>query len=296
MTPKNCSNSATLQKKRALQLILGVAAPLVLVSTLVGAVTRTRTDIASPNIFTENFEKGDLSKWKKDLCCDHSAEIVSSPTRAGDRAVKFTLKKSDPYVANSKRAELGLGTVAANSERWYGFSNYLPQDWVNDPSFEITAQFHSKPDSALGEDWRSPALTLAIYEDKWRISNRWDSKQVTKNNNPGPEGGSEGWWVGEIEKEKWTDWVFHVKWSHKSDGLIEVWKDGKLVLSKTGANTYNDERGPFLKMGIYKPQWKYKPERSKATKRVIYFDELRVGDASASYEDVVPTNKTKENI
>ena len=83
--------------------------------------------------------------------------------------------------------------------------------------------------------------------------------------------------------------MFHVKWSHKSDGLLEVWKDGKLVVRKTGPNTYNDKRGPFLKMGIYKPQWKSKPELSKVTKRVIYFDEVRVGDASASYEDVVPS-------
>lgn len=282
------------QKKRSLRLALGLAAPIVLLSTLVWA--ETHTDVASPKIFTEDFEKGSFSKWAKELCCDYSAEIVSYPTRAGEQAVKFTLNKDDPKVASSKRAELRLGTVPANSERWYGFSNYLPNDWVNDPSFEITAQFHSKPNLSLGEEWRSPALTLAIYENKWRISNRWDPKKITKNNNPRPEGSSQGWWVGEIEKGKWTDWVFHVKWSHKADGLLEVWKDGKLVVSKTGPNTYNDERGPFFKIGVYKPQWKSKPERSKATKRVIYFDELRVGDASSSYENVVPTNKTKENI
>jgi len=91
---------------------------------------------------------------------------------------------------------------------------------------------------------------LAIYKDRWRVGNRWDPKRVTKNKNPRPEGGSEGWYVGNIEKGKWTDWVFHIKWSHKPDGLLEVWKDGKLVVRKTGPNTYNDEKGPFLKMGF----------------------------------------------
>lgn len=290
MAPKDFSNSATPQKKLWLRLALGATAGLVLLSTSVWAdILLTAT--ARPNIFTSNFEEGDFSKWRKELCCQHSVQIVSSPTRAGEHAVKFTLKKGDPFVASSKRAELRLGTVPANSEQWYGFSNYLPKDWVNDPSFEITAQFHNRPDLSLGEEWRSPALTLAIYKDRWRVGNRWDPKRVTKKKNPRTEGGSEGWYVGNIEKGKWTDWVFHIKWSHKHDGLLEVWKDGKLVVRKTGPNTYNDEKGPFLKMGIYKPHWKSKPERSKATKRVIYFDEVRVGNASASYKAVVPRSR-----
>lgn len=285
MATKDCSNSVRLQKKLSLRLALGMTAAIALLSTPVGA--GLLTGIVNPNIFIGNFEKGDFSGWKEELCCKHSAQIVNSPTRAGKHAVKFTLKKGDPEVARKPRAELRKGTVPANSERWYGFSNYLPKDWVNDPSYEITAQFPSKPDSSL-EDGRSPALTLAVYEDKWRVSNRWDPKQITKNRNPRPEGGSKGWSLGEIEKGKWTDWVFHVKWSSQSDGLLEVWKDGKLVVRKTGPNTYNDKRGPYLKLGIYKPQWEDKPELSRATKRVIYFDEVRIGDASASYKDVVP--------
>jgi len=71
--------------------------------------------------------------------------------------------------------------------------------------------------------------------------------------------------MGNIEKGKWTGISY--KWSHKPDGLLEVWKDGKLVVRKTGPNTYNDEKGPFLKMGIYKPHWKSKPKRSKTTKQ-----------------------------
>jgi len=57
-----------------------------------------------------------------------------------------------------------------------------------------------------------------------------------------------GMW--KYRERKVDRWVFHIKWSHKPDGLLEVWKDGKLVVRKTGPNTYNDERVPFLKWGL----------------------------------------------
>ena len=299
MTVKDCNNSTKQQTKLSLRLFLAVG---VLLLTPVGAISLK----ADPKhiIFNEDFENGSLNEWGKELiehfegrkltrsgkevCCKHSVEIVNSPTREGRYAAKFTLHKDDPDVAKSRRAELRLNAVPTKSEYWYGFSNYLPDDFVKDRSYEIVSQWHARPDSDLGESWRSPQLTLAVYGDKWRVSNRWDPKKVTQNNNPRPEGGAEGWWVGKIEKEKWTDWVFHVKWSYQSDGLIEVWKDGKLVVRKTGPNTYNDEVGPFQKLGIYKPDWKERPHKSKTTKRVLYYDNVRMGTTSARYKNFVP--------
>lgn len=288
MSNVNCSNSATPQKKLPLRLALGVTAGLVLLSTPAWADILI-TAIARPSIFTSNFEKGEFSKWKKELCCQHSAIIVNSPTRAGKHAVKFTLNKGDPYVASSKRAELRLDSVPANSERWYGFSMFLPSNYKVDPSFDIVTQWHKRPDSDLGESWRSPALSILTQNGALHLHRRWDPNQVTNNNTPGPGAGKETIYLGPYQTGVWTDFVFHIKWSHKSDGLLEVWKNGKLVVTKTGPNTYNDKTGPFLKMGIYKPHWKSKPKRSKTSKRVIYFDEVRVGNANASYKDVMPT-------
>lgn len=276
MSTKDCSNSATPQKKRSLRFALGVAALSVLLNTLVKA---------SPNIFTGDFEEGDFSKWKKELCCKHSAEIVSSPTRAGEHAVKFTLKKDDPIVASSKRAELRLGTVPANSEQWFGFSVFFPSNYQKDPSAEIVYQWHEKPDKHLGETWRTPPLYLKTQKGNLYLQRRWDSNQVTKNNEPE---GKETIELGPYKTGVWTDFVFHIKWSHKSDGLLEVWKDDKRVVRKTGPNTYNDERGPYFKIGIYKFDWKKNSFKSNTTQRVIYFDEVRVGDANSSYKDVDP--------
>ncbi len=235
----------------------------------------------SSKTFTSNFEAGDFSGWDKQLCCSHSAQVVTSPVREGEYAAKFTFRKSDP----TKRAELKLEPVPANSEQWYGFSVFIPQEYTKDRVPEVITQWHNRPDGDLGENWRRPALLLRTKNDKFILENRWDSRLVTQSSR---DVGTQKWDLGPMAKGQWTDWVVHARWSHKSDGTLEVWKNGKLVVQRTGPNTYNDKRGPFLKLGIYKAQWKSNPEASTTTERVIYFDEVRVGDASASYENVMP--------
>lgn len=285
MTAKDCKKSVTSQKKLSSRSALGVAARIVLLTTPVWAISFANV-AKSAIIFVGNFESG-FSEWGKELCCTHSATIVTSPVRAGNQAIKFTLNKSDPDVASSKRAELKRGTVPANSEEWYGFSLFLPLNYIADPSFEIVAQWHEYPDKNLGETWRTPPLSLMTYKGNFQLHRRWDPNPVTRDK-PGSGGGIESVPIGPYKTGVWTDFVFHIKWSYKSDGLLEVWQNGNLVVRKAGPNTYNDQRGPYFKMGVYKPEWKSAPSKSNNTQRVIYFDEVRVGDASTSYQNVAP--------
>ena len=264
------------RKKLWSLLILGLATTIFIIATAVKI---------SP-IFIGDFETGDFSGWEAQFCCEYSGEIVSSPTRAGNYAAKFTLNKNDPLVKGGKRAELKQrGVALKGSEYWYGFSVYLPNDWVEDTASEIVAQWHDIPDVWFGETWRRPPFSLSINGKNWRIGNAWDPKIVTDKNNVA---GSEMLWSGPFEREVWTDWVFHVKWSHQSDGLIEVWKNGTKIVTKHGRITYNDLLVPYFKLGPYKYPWKNDKPASVTNKRVIYYDEARIGNASASYEDIAP--------
>lgn len=264
MTARDCNNLAIPRKKLLLLVALGLAVPIALLTTVL-----TTAD----SVFIGNFESN-FSGWKKELCCSHSAQIVSSPTRAGKQAVQITLKKSDPIIANSKRAELKLGTVPANSEKWYRFSIFLPFKYKKDPSFEIVTQWRSTPDKNLGEIGPGgPPLYLITASGNWKIRRNWDSKGITTRKNPE---GKETINLGSYQTGVWTDFLFHVKWSHKSNGLLEVWKNDELVVRRTGPNTYNDKIGPYFKLGIYKPEWVKSPEKSNTTQRVIYFDEIRL--------------------
>jgi Ca2+-binding RTX toxin-like protein len=73
-----------------------------------------------------------------------------------------------------------------------------------------------------------------------------------------------------------------VQWSYKSDGLLQVWRDGQKVLDRAGPNTYNDLQGNYFKFGIYNHSIE------SPTDKTLYFDEVRLGNQNNTYEDVAP--------
>ena len=223
------------------------------------------------------FEKGGSVYW---VLLPHSAQISPTPDpdeRSGSNSVKFTLKESDWDVTN--RSEIGLKSVAADSEYVYSFSTFLPESYTADPTPEILAQWHAKPDFDLGETWSKagPVLSLNVADGKWLIDSRWDSRQImqpqaNKGKKAVPEG-STSMDLGNYQTGEWTDWIFRVKWSLGDDGLIEVWQDGELVMSQTGPNRYNDLLGPYFRMGIYKPAgW----DEAEVSQREAFYDDLSV--------------------
>ncbi|HEY9624483.1 MAG TPA: heparin lyase I family protein [Crinalium sp.] len=288
-TPKNDSN-VTLDPKPIvapppLPLAPPSPDPKPIASSTPKPTPRANNQSLSKLMFFDDFEDGSIAKWSPERPLKQSIQVVQSPSGDG-KAVRFELNRNDRLVHGGKRAELALDKIPANSERWYGYRIMLPTSWQTDGSQEIVTQWHDYPDFALGEDWRSPPLAITVHDNEWGIDNRWDPKRVTKNNDPTPEGGTDTLWTGPYQKGVWTDWVVHAKWSAKADGLLQIWKDGVLVVNKRGPNTYNDEYAPYFKVGIYKPSWKLNPAASSVDKRVLYFDQMRVGDGSVNYTDV----------
>lgn len=254
-------------------------------------------------IFDDQFN--DLSKWSTEKCCGYSVEAVASPAREGSSAARLELRRSDPspegVVNGSHRSELARprlsgwsgdanGPFKSGDEVWYGFSVYIPSDWVNDPQAqEVLQQIHNTPDNKAGTsspDWsvaRSPFLALIGENGNFRW---W---VLT---NPGKYGTS-AWveypiqdyvYTGAMKKGGWTDWVIHAKWSYQSDGRLEIWRDGVKVVNRTGPNSYNEENPGFFKIGVYKWSW----GNTAVTERIIGYDNLRIADSGGSYESVAP--------
>ncbi len=65
--------------------------------------------------------------------------------------------------------------------------------------------------------------------------------------------------------------------------------NGDLVIDKTGANT-TAGLGAYFKLGINRFGWvdDAAASLSVTTERVLYFDEVRIGDENAVYDDVAP--------
>jgi len=201
----------------------------------------------------------------------------------GRPSIQFTLSKTDKTVENGKRAEVFFkAEKSLPVERWYAFNIWLPASFVTDSLPEIVAQWHATPDFDLGENYRSPPVDLMIQKGEWRLETRWASQAVNDNNNLT---GKLSVNFGKTVTEKWTQWIFHIKFSYKNDGLIEVWKDGAKIYSKNGPNYYNDQIGPYFKFGIYKWEWVNTNVPTTVNKRILYFGEVKMGDNNAKIND-----------
>jgi len=191
-------------------------------------------------------------------------------------------------IGKMARTEVSGPGSELGKEYWYGFSIFLPQDYVKDDIWEIVAQWHGVPDFKVGENWRNPVMALSTDGGKWQLVNRWDAKLNTFQGGKRSYGGTRHYDLGEYRRGAWTDWVVHVKWSYRDDGLLEVWKNGVRIVEQKGPNAFNDSKGPYFKMGIYKG-WRDPGRKSDAvSSRLLYHDEFRMAGADACYDDVAP--------
>ena len=248
-------------------------------TTTTGGTSGTRTNLlfdftseASNSLIS--LAQNSLTSWNSlQGCCSYSIQRSSSYTRAGSYSTRYELNSTDADVAASKRTEASRYSYdepSGDIERWYGTSFYLPQDYITDPAPELLTQWQST--KAV-----SPPLAIWTLNGKWYIVQALDA-------------GTSQTAIGDYVKGVWTDFVVHVKWSTGSDGLIEVWKDGVKVFTKSGINTYvGITTGNYMKVGIYKWPWKKTDTyNSTTTQRVMYADEIRIGNALATYNDVKP--------
>lgn len=248
---------------------------------------------AKPLLFEADFEQAsDIGDF--DLSWLHNrwaAKVVQRVARHGKGALEVSLRRKDEMASKGKRAELAVPFSYRRGESyWYGFSVYLPKSWKRDFQGDVVAQWFAHEDRHLGERGRSPALALRLREAFWYVTYRWDDRAVTPDNS-GHKGKI---YKARYQTGRWTDWVFHVRWSYDpkatgaAEGLVEVYKNGKKVAERRGPNTYNDKAGPTLKLGIYKAPWN-KPETPSAVDmRLLYLDEVRIGSEQAGYRGVAP--------
>jgi hypothetical protein len=194
---------------------------------------------------------------------------------------------------------------------WLGVSVFLPADWSMDYSGTkngkaveerlaggIILQYHDR--SYKDSSWRSGLpLVISHAKEGFRIWNRADGcrnrPECVNNSNVKNS-------ITRFQKKsipmlrgQWNDFVMHIKWSPNSDGLIQIWVNGKLELDSKGSNYYNEYPAntyPYFKMGLYQSQYG-KSDWSKeinwgVIERTLYHDELRIGNANSSYDEIVP--------
>jgi hypothetical protein len=222
-------------------------------------------------------------------------EVRSEERRAGQHALRVTCLKSDRHLGGDKwRAELrefgdhadhGMGGDRGGHDvvRWYGFSVFLPEDWVADEEEDILWQLHERPDPC--ERARRPPLSLRVRGDRFFLDVYADARECSW---PSPPRRGVIGYEAPLVKGRWVDWVLQVRFDYRLNaeggrGFIKVWQDGAERTTHEGPNCYNDQLPLYLKTGNYKIGWGEGIES-----RTHWVDEVRVGGPAASYADVAP--------
>jgi hypothetical protein len=236
--------------------------------------------LSSDNLlYEETFEGSDPfgTYVSKQFGTSYAFSVVGSPVLAGAKAGRFELRDTDPLTSSGTRSEVSFPRIDPFvKEQWYSFSVYFPSsDYKYDSHSELIWQLHQGGGV-------SPSTALETRADRYRLIIR-----------PTPDV-QEKIDLGAIKKDSWNTVVFHYVHSTSSDGLVEMWLNNTKVLNRAGRNMYTvtgDFATPKPKLGIYKWDWNG-TGTTDVSKRILFFDNIRVGKTAATYNEMVAGGST----
>lgn len=254
-------------------------------------------DYSTPVLFRDDFTQRDFGRWNisqndQYRLTEADSRLIRVVDGEGGHGPRAAARFEVTRAPNSFRSEISLPHENGYQERWYGLRVKLAADWVPDDSNgdDIVIQWHGLPGN-----WRAthPNLALSVQGDRWRIRQNFGSAQSNPTRTSVLVDGL-------VQPGAWTSWVIHARWSAGEDGVVRIWKDGVIVLEHRGINIYNTigiEYTPYMKTGIYHPEWhldddarraRYEKAKPVATTRVVYVADVVVGDARANFGMVAP--------
>ncbi|WP_224246509.1 heparin lyase I family protein [Hyalangium gracile] len=214
-------------------------------------------------VWSGNFETGDRSQWSgAHMVSADRMQLVSSPRREGNYALKVTVRQGDnPINASGNRNELYRMTrEPVGSEYFYRWSTMFATDFPAPKTWQVFAQWHHEGNSG------SPPVEFVVNNE--RISLNCSGTQV---------------WSAPLVRGAWQDFVFHTKWSsNASVGFVELYHNGQLVLPKRYCATQYSGMLNYLKMGLYR-------NSTIAPVGVLYHDGWTMG---RQLSDVLPAGAT----
>lgn len=259
------------EKKFCMVLFLGLAAGVIIscdeegppAGPKIPATILYKEDFEGPTPFSTVYSK-EIGDW------DYALQYVSSPVYQGSVSARFEIREDQPLIADGKRSEVVIvkesqGLITKNT--WYSFAVYFPADsFVLDHSHDVISQWikDGSPTRLLTEDDR---FLLDVGNMK---------------------GNKEQIFIDDVTKNTWHQFVFHFIHSPGSDGLIQVWHNGKRKINRLGGNMYLEDL-PKWKIGIKKSAYEV-PGTADSKVRVVFFDNVKVTDENGSYDELAPSN------
>jgi hypothetical protein len=230
-----------------------------------------------PPALSDDFEGGALSDfWRPG---DYGAgryvpgavTLTDSHRRTGRRSVRITVKEGDVAQVggdgkDTERAELDSGShPVVGRDVWYGYSFLVPEGFPVVDNRLVISQ------------WKQTGLEGGpVVAQRFRDGRHDVTIRVPGGRNPSSD--TRRYRLPPIAFGEWNDVVCHARFSRGGDGLVEMWMNGKKVLTHKGPQCFpGGEDAVYHKFGLYRDRWK--------EPMTIYFDNYTIG---GSFEAVNP--------
>lgn len=217
---------------------------------------------------------------------DNQHTTAADPTIGSNVVYKAYLKYGEGYRTEIVPRADKQGCINTsnyqNCDYWYGWRMYIPNNFKYDSKWEVVGQWNTNG-SVFGGG--IPALKIHLWEKDLKVTVRWLNngtldEKVTYREPYKPL------------KGKWTNFVVHARWANNSSGYYKMWMNGKVITNYKGPLSFGQPIGPpSWAVGVYKRVWDIAGGYEAGTvhdDRTLYFDDLRWGKSSATYDDVAP--------
>lgn len=172
---------------------------------------------------------------------------------SGD-ALRFEVRSGDQQGSDpnwKERSEIrDLNRLAFGQTYTISYSFMIEPGKANTASWLMISQLHQTEDA--GESGFAPVFDVVLRGERLAIDVRASTEKIMTK-------------APEIQKTifldsaaivrgKWYDLTLTVKIDPFGHGLVDAWRDGVQIAHYQGAVGYNDARGPYWKMGIYRAE------------------------------------------
>jgi hypothetical protein len=224
-----------------------------------------------------DFETGDLSQWTLVQANPGGAQVVAAPhpVREGKYSLRLEVRPADdPINGYGERAQVAKHTgEAPGVESWWAWSTYFPNDFQPAPSttWNIFADWHHWKDGGVDGQANANFLINTGFSPPQLQLHTFGGQTVSSNQRV--------FSLAPLERGKWYDFIFHVRWATDSTGFVEVWVNGSQVVQKTNTPT------AYVGHSIYPMLAYYRPKGTSGT-AVVYHDAMRRGESYADLAGV----------
>jgi endo-1,4-beta-xylanase len=190
--------------------------------------------------------------------------------------------------AGGDAAEFAIPAAGAGDERWYGWSTQLPADFAHrgrsTQVMQLVEVAPAKPDPT-----QCPVSTSSLeINGKGQLVFHLHAPAET-----GAEPKCRAFTlVPDVAptRGRWFDFVLHAKWTSGPDGFVELWvkqHDNNFfqMVDYRGPTCVSRDRAPEFRIGA---QVTARDELPAGDDVAVLTDELRVGDAGSSFDEVAP--------